>query len=79
MLRGYPLISDVINELLSTVIEYYWLLIVSIDHARVKTTEAIDNMDDWGNHKCLERTEFFTHLSPYTHVQILQADLHTLP
>ena len=22
---------------------------------------------------------FFTHLSPYTHVQILQADLHTLP
>ena len=79
MLRGYPLISDVINELLSTVVEYYRLLIVSIDHARVKTTEAIDNMNDWGNHKRLERTEFFTHLSPYTHVQILQADLHTLP
>ena len=43
------------------------------------TSDAIqDNLDDWGNHKRLERTEFFTNLSPYTLVQILQADLHTL-
>ena len=37
-----------------------------------------DYLDDWGNHKRLERTEFF---NPFKilYVQILQADLHTLP
>ena len=42
------------------------------------TSDAMqDYLDDWGNHKRLERTEFFNPFKPL-YVQILQADLHTL-
>ena len=37
-----------------------------------------DYLDDWGNHKRLERTDFFNPFKTL-YVQILQADLHTLP